>query len=241
MTFGTTPRALLLDMGGVLLDMVNEVGIPEGKLDFRGREQLMHVLRATGGRVTSDELEALLFAPWRRDYARRYETGREASWEEPLRRLRKGTGSRARNRTLLGAWFAPYAESLRPLAGALDAVAALRSRGIRLAVVSNVALPGEHYDRVLEREGLLRDLPHRFFSYDQGSRKPSPVMVRRALEALGMPAADTAFVGDRRNSDVAAGLAAGVRTVWIRSRDRGGPRPDLEVGSLNEAVAALFG
>ena len=97
MTFGAAPRALLLDMGGVLLDMANEVGIPEGKIDFRGREQLMHVVRATGGRVTAEELEALMFAPWRRDYGRRYETLREASWDEPLRRLRKGTGSRARS------------------------------------------------------------------------------------------------------------------------------------------------
>jgi putative hydrolase of the HAD superfamily len=230
----SAPRAVLLDMGGVLLDMSNEVGIPEGKLDYRGREQLAHVVRATGGHVRADELENLVFAPWRQEYERRYERTREATWDEPLRRLRKGTGSRARNRTLLAAWFAPYAESLRPIDGALETVEILRSRGLRLALVSNVALPGEHYDRVLRREGFIEHLPHRFFSYDQGSRKPSPVMVRRALQALGVEPNSAIFVGDRRNSDVAAGLAAGVRTVWIRSKDRGGPRPDVEIASIRE-------
>ena len=128
---------------------------------------------------------------------------------------------------------------MRPIDGALEVVEALRARGLRLALVSNVALPGEHYDRLLRREGFLPHLPHRFFSYDQGSRKPSPVMVRRALAALGVEPQEAVFVGDRRNSDVAAGLAAGVRTVWIRSKDRGGPRPDVEIASIRE-LPTLF-
>ena len=226
-------------MGGVLLDVANEVGLPEGKVDFRGREQLAHVVRSTGGHVRAEELESLVFAPWRREYEKRYERTREASWEEPLRRLRKGTGSRARNRTLLAAWFAPYAESVRPSDGALEVVEALRARCLRLALVSNVALPGEHYDRLLRREGFLPHLPHRFFSYDQGSRKPSPGVGRRAVAALGVEPQAAVVVGDRRNSGVAAGLAAGVRTVWIRSKDRGGPRPDVEIASIRE-LPTLF-
>jgi putative hydrolase of the HAD superfamily len=234
-----TIRAVLVDMGGVLLEMKNEVGIPEGKVDFRGREHLAQVVRATGGHVSAAELEGLLFAPWRREYERRYERLREASWDGPLRNLRRATKTRARSRTLLAAWFAPYAETLVAIDGALAAVATLKARGFRLAMVSNVALPGEHYDRVLEREGFLPHLSHRYYSYDRNSRKPSPLMARLALDALGVAPGEAMFVGDRRNSDVAAGLAAGTRTVWIRSKDRGGPRPDIVVGSLREAVETL--
>ena len=115
----------------------------------------------------------------------------------------------------------------------------LRERGLRLAVVSNVALPGEHYERVLRREGFLHLLQHRFWSYDQRSRKPSPAMVRSALQALGVEAAEAVFVGDRRSTDVAAGLAAGVRTVWLRSKHHAGPKPDVEIESIRELPAVL--
>lgn len=235
----TLVRAVLLDMGGVLLEMGNVAGLPQGKLDWRGREVLAHTVRAAGGRVSEDDLESLVFAPWQAEYARRYETAREARWAPRWKALRHATGIRLRDLTLLAAWAQPYVEQLTPVEGALAAVRALAARGLKLAVVSNVPLPGVLYERVLRRHRFLPLLPVREFSYDAGSRKPSPAMLRSALAALGVEPAQAVMVGDRRDSDVAAGRAAGVRTIWLRSADRGGPQPDFEIRALAELPAVI--
>ncbi len=238
-TSPATVEALLLDMGGVLLEMGNPQGLPQGKLDYRGREALAQAIRESGGRVAIGELEHVCFAPWRREHSRRYETGQEARFNPHLRRLRKATGTSLRASRLLGAWFGPYGETLHPLPGAKEALRALAAAGARLAVVSNVPLPGALYRQVLRRHRLDRPLASFHWSYDSGSRKPSPVMLRAALAALGVPPERALMVGDRRRSDVAAGRAAGVRTVWVRSSDGGGPRPDWEIGAIDELPALV--
>ena len=236
---GTSPRAVLLDMGGVLLDMGNDLGMPTGRADWRGREVLVQAVRASGGRLALEDLEDLLFAPWRAEHARRYETGQEALWDPHLRRLRRATGSRARNLTLLQAWFRPYGEQLEPLPGALEVLRRLRAAGLRLALVSNVPLPGKLYRRVLRRHRLDTSFEAFFFSYDAASRKPSPAMVRQALRALALSPAESVMVGDRRRTDVAAGLAAGVRTIWLRGGEPEGPKPDVEISTLADLPDAL--
>ncbi len=244
MTAGATstrPRAVLFDMGGVLLDMGNAAGLPEGKLDFRGREALAHAIRRAGGHVAEDDLERSLFAPWRKAYERRYEEAREASWAPHCKRLRHESHCRLRDLTLLAAWFEPYAEGLAPRPHALETLTALREAHVRMAVVSNVPLPGALYRRVLERHGLAGFFANFQWSYDAGSRKPSPVLPRQALTALGAVPEEAWMIGDRRSSDVAAARAAGIFSVWLRSHDTGGPRPDLEVSSLEELAGCVLG
>lgn len=230
---------MLLDMGGVLLDVGNAEGIPVGKQDYRGREALLALLREAGARLDFDDLERLVFTPWRAEHALRYERGREASWKPHLARLRKASGTRLRDLQLLAAWFGPYAETVTPNPAARPVLARLAALGVARALVSNVPLPGRLYERLLARHGLLGFLPVRVWSYDSGSRKPSPAMLREALARLAVPAGEAAFVGDRRSNDIAAGKAAGVRTVWLRSEDRAGPAPDLEIADLAELPALL--
>jgi HAD superfamily hydrolase (TIGR01509 family) len=232
-------RAVLLDMGGVLLSLGPEGGLPESRFDWRGREALVRLLEARGGAASLEELEHLLFAPWRAEYEQRYEMGREARWEPHLRRLRRRAGVRLRDLTMLAAWFRPYGDQLRALPGAGAALATLRDRGVRLAVCSNVPLPGALYRRLLVREGLAEGIQSFHFSYDEGSRKPSPAMLRAALAGLGVQPRDGLMVGDRRSTDVAAGRAAGLRTVWIRSEDGGGPQPDHTIRGIGELPALL--
>lgn len=222
--------AALLDMGGVLLDMRSSNGVPPRALDFRGRQALLAALDAP--ELGMDDLERLVFEPWRRGYRERYRRGREAEWNEHLDRLRRVSGSRLSDQELLSIWFAPFGESLRPVAGAADAVESLSGAGLRLAVVSNVPLPGSLYRRVLERLGMADAIDAFEFSYDSGHRKPSPFMLRSALAELQAPPERAVMVGDRRESDVAAGRAAGTATVWVRSEHRTGPDPDWTIGSL---------
>jgi HAD superfamily hydrolase (TIGR01549 family) len=232
-------RAVLFDMGGVLIGLQNARGMPDARVDWRGREAMLSLIRSHGGRGRERDLERLLFDPWRREYERRYENGREADWKPHLSRLRRHAGVRLHDATLLGAWFRPYGETLDPLDGAVEVLRELRRRDVRLGVVSNVPLPGVLYRRILARHGMARFIETFHFSYDEGSRKPSPAMVRQALAALDVPPTAGLMVGDRRSSDVAAGRAAGVETVWLRSEDGGGPAPAHTIDYLSELPALV--
>lgn len=226
--------AVLLDMGGVLLEMANEAGLPRGAADAAGRAALLDLLRVRGGRASDADLDLLLFAPWHVEYSRRYERQREAEWGPHLARLREGTGAEVSDAEMLATWFAPYGARLRPLDGVAGALAALRVRGLPLAVVSNVALPGRLYQERLEAFGLAAPFATFRFSSDAGSRKPAPAMLLSALEEVGVAPDAALMVGDRRKSDVAAGRAAGTRTVWLRSQHADGPEPDFTIDRLDE-------
>jgi HAD superfamily hydrolase (TIGR01509 family) len=231
---------VLLDMGGVLVDMVNEAGVPRGERDREGRQRVLALLRERGGSATEATLEELLFAPWAREYERRYELRCEADWRPHLARLLAASGAAATGDEVLAAWFAPYGASLRPDPQAGAVLAALRGAGLPLALVSNVALPGWLYRERLDSWGLAAPFADLWFSHDAGSRKPAPDMLLAALARLGVEPAAAVMVGDRRSTDVAAGRAAGTRTVWLRSAHVEGPEPDLAIDRLAELPAALL-
>ncbi len=232
-------RAVLFDMGGVLLNFQGAPGIPVGKLDFRGREALLHFLADRGAVLSEDDLDRDLFGPWRRRFQRRREAGREADWGPHLRRLRKRARVRTPTRTLLGIWFRPLAETVVPLADAREVLEALTRQGKRLAIVSNVPLPGSLYRSILERHGLAQYFAQMYFSYDEGHRKPSPALIRRALADLAIAPSEAVLIGDRRSVDIIAGRLAGVRTIWLRSDDGGGPSADQDIDELSELLALV--
>ena len=71
------------------------------------------------------------------------------------------------------------------------------------------------------------------------NRKPSPALLRAALGDLEIEVSSAAMVGDRQNRDIAAGRAAGVATVWVRSEHEEGPTADATVDSLADLPALL--
>ena len=71
--------------------------------------------------------------------------------------------------------------------------------------------------------------------------KPSPIILEVALRALGVPAAETAIVGDRLETDIAMGRSAGLRTMLVLTgvTHRDDPRlaefpPDHVLASIAE-------
>lgn len=74
--------------------------------------------------------------------------------------------------------------------------------------------------------------------------KPNPVMMRTALNNIGAHSESTVMIGDRMDTDVKAGLEAGMRTVLVRS----GISDDAEVAKYPyrptitvDSVAELIG
>ncbi|MEQ3750149.1 MAG: HAD-IIA family hydrolase [Celeribacter sp.] len=71
--------------------------------------------------------------------------------------------------------------------------------------------------------------------------KPRPHMIRTALARLGLPAAGVVMLGDRADTDIAAGQAADLFSILVGPGTPGSAsatvRPDLHVGQLTELVA----
>jgi phosphoglycolate phosphatase len=99
--------------------------------------------------------------------------------------------------------------------GVLDSLDALRSAGIRLAAVSNAQAP--YFRAAIDHTGLAERFDHSE-CHDElpaGSEPPYKlVLLRRALQELGVDAARSLMVGDRAE-DLEAGLAAGCTTMAI--------------------------
>jgi putative hydrolase of the HAD superfamily len=91
----------------------------------------------------------------------------------------------------------------------LEAPAALarwRARGLRLVVVSNF---DRRLHRLLQRLGLGDALEAVVVSSEVGAAKPDPAPLVRALDLLGLPAAEVWHIGDS-DADEAAAAAAGI-------------------------------
>jgi putative hydrolase of the HAD superfamily len=114
-----------------------------------------------------------------------------------------------------------------------DALAALRTRGFRLAVVSNF---DARLGPLLEDLGVRRLVDAVVCSSHAGSAKPDPAIFGAALAALDVPASATLHAGDDPVADVLGARAAGLSAVLVR---RSGSPPVLPadvatVASLTE-------
>ena len=123
-------------------------------------------------------------------------------------------------------------QEFRFLAGSREAIARLTQAGHRIIVCSNQAAIARGYTTIETVEDIHRRMmaaieevggaiervyycPH---GKDEqcGCRKPSPGMLLRARDELGVDLNDAVFIGDSI-TDVRAGLAAGVRSILVLS------------------------
>jgi HAD superfamily hydrolase (TIGR01662 family) len=126
-------------------------------------------------------------------------------------------------------------EFVVPLPGVRRTLAALRERGIVLAVLTNGWNPMQRLKA--EQAGFLGPI---LVSSEIGVRKPEPGAFEILLRTLGTQPQQTFYVGDDPSSDVAGAQRAGMRTVWInweRLEYPPGQRPpDHTIGAFDELL-----
>ncbi len=142
-------------------------------------------------------------------------------------------------------WCAPGPHMAALRVGAVETLAALRDRGLRLGVISNTIQPGRYLDAGLARRGLLDLFAATVYSSDIGVAKPHPGIFRAALAALQVEPEHAVHVGDRLANDVAGAHAVGMRAVLVEvpQRVESDPEivPDARIRELPELLAVVEG
>ncbi len=119
----------------------------------------------------------------------------------------------------------------------------LRERGLKVGLVSNAFDPPALLHRDLEQLGITERIDFAVFSSEVGRRKPDPAIFEHALEALGVAAGRTLFVGDTLATDVAGAAALGMRTcqaVWFRAdADPNGPEPEYQAFTQMDVLTVV--
>jgi putative hydrolase of the HAD superfamily len=121
---------------------------------------------------------------------------------------------------------------------------AIRERGLRIGLVSNLFDPPELLRRTFAELGVLDRIDSVSVSSEVGWRKPSPRLFGHALAELGVPAGEAAHVGDRRREDVGGAAAVGLRTIqscWYAVDDAPGPVPTARAETPGDVVRIVDG
>ena len=114
-----------------------------------------------------------------------------------------------------------------------DTLAALRSAGLRIGLVSNSARDvrefGDHH---------RLDVDAGISSFHHGRTKPHASIFRAVLDLLGVEPGEAAMVGDTIADDIEGALALGMRAILL---DREGMHPEFDprLESLNGLPAEL--
>lgn len=230
------PKAILFDMGGVLLesaDMWTEAGF----------------VKSFDGRFPADASREW-FMGMSADILRRYEqlpAPRPAMDARPIIREwlpRCGIECTPENVEywygILGWW------EVRPLYPFVrEALARVREMGFRIGLVSNTLLTSD-YHRALFRDGGILDLFEcMVFSAEFGANKPDPAIFRHALGAMALDPAHAWYVGDKPHRDVCGAHAVGMTAVLVdgpyahRVNDTPAHVPDLRIRDVSELPAIL--
>jgi len=124
---------------------------------------------------------------------------------------------------------------------AVPLLEALRSRGIKTAIVSNTpwGSPADAWRAELERHGLLDAVDATVFCMDVGWRKPHRAPFDRALSLLDVAPADALFVGDDHRWDIVGAQNAGLRPVLLESDVPTSRRDHLTMPNLAGITALL--
>ncbi|MGH7814354.1 MAG: HAD family hydrolase [Candidatus Binataceae bacterium] len=125
-----------------------------------------------------------------------------------------------------------------------ERIAAMKkiARRYRVGLISNFD-DAETGELIVRDTGLHELFDVAIISARAGLRKPHPLIFRRALDAMRVEPHEVLYVGDTPNDDVKGAKRAGMRSAWIRRKDRELPEdipaPDIIINDLAELPEKL--
>ncbi len=133
-----------------------------------------------------------------------------------------------------------FPEQCVPMAGLVETLEALRAHGIPLGIITNGRALIQ--DRKIDGLGIRHYFATVVISDSVGIRKPDRRIFDHALQALGAPAASTAYVGDNPEPDIRGARAVGMIAIWQRDPFWEPPaEADLIIEELSDLVRIVVG
>lgn len=133
-------------------------------------------------------------------------------------------------------------DALVPKPEAVQVLTTLRSRGLRLGLVTDCSSAAP---AVFDQTPLGDFFIARSISAYLGVRKPHPQMYRHVLDQLEVPGQECVYVGDGNSEELPGAKEFDMTTVWVNNgeeqhwRERFIPRGDYSVSSLTELIPLL--
>jgi putative hydrolase of the HAD superfamily len=121
----------------------------------------------------------------------------------------------ARHLRALGSYLDFWAPHTYADPDAKDVLAALKHRGYRVGVLSNTMWTAAHHTEVFARDDLDEYIDAAVYTSEIPVAKPHADAFRMVLDALGLQAEESVYVGDRLWDDIAGAQQVGMRAIWI--------------------------
>ncbi|MEM1606536.1 MAG: HAD family hydrolase [Candidatus Bathyarchaeia archaeon] len=141
------------------------------------------------------------------------------------------------------AYSEEFIRHVRPDKDAAFVLQSLVKHGYKTGVISNFAIP-ECVHELLTIYGLKDFLGVVIISAEVNRRKPSPEIFFAALNALGVEASNSVFVGDTPDIDVRGAKKAGMKTILVQRKNVSvistEDTPDFKVNNLREILEILL-
>jgi HAD superfamily hydrolase (TIGR01549 family) len=245
------PAAILLDFGGVLVDIVHrggalrEVALEVHSLLRRERASSLDAARVERDvRAGWDAYDRWKSAEGRRAHPREI-SHREfwtdlvaADWPDRARQVVADHATELCKRLDVATKDRPAKPD------SLDALRGFAERGIPAAIVSN-ALCGAGSRELVRAYGFEPLLGAQVYSDEAGIRKPNPDIFESAARLLGVELVRCWYVGDTIDRDVLGGRRAGVgKVILLPSRQTGTgidavAEPDATIARPSDLLAML--
>ena len=214
-----------MDIQGVIFDLGHTLMGLDGtwpEMFERGALDLTRFLAERQPAIDAEALTRTWLERRGEGFARARDTMREVTAEDSMRwSLARFGLSEPEPAQLFGAidaFFAHEEACWYAYPEAIPALRALSGRGLRLGMLSN-ATHDPLIQRLVDRLGFRPWLDPALSSAGTGIRKPDPAAFTPILQSWAIPSASVIMVGDTLEADILGARRAGMRAVWLRSRE----------------------
>jgi len=145
------------------------------------------------------------------------EIDEEKFWQE----FEKQVGKKLAPEFTKDLWFRTYRDLTKNINGTWEILQELKTRGVRLAILSNTIPPHVRAHKKTGRVNKLKNLGFKIFvrSCEVGFRKPNPKIYQLTLKKLNLPSETCVFIDDKLvNIEVAKEL--GLREIHFQTPER---------------------
>jgi HAD superfamily hydrolase (TIGR01549 family) len=153
--------------------------------------------------------------------------------------LRRELGIEASVQELLADYYDEYPSRYSAEPGVIEAIRSLRVKGFKVGVVTN-GPPSQR--KKLQSAGIEDEFDAVCISEIVGTNKPELAIFEEAARICELPLRGW-MVGDSPEADIAGGITAGLRTIWVHRGRQWSDfdyRPDFSASSIPEAVEIIL-